>query len=211
MNKALDYEPRLIKFAAKEMQQDAAHDMAHVLRVVKTAQQLCKQERANLWIVLPAAYLHDCFAHPKNHPESHLSSQLAADKALRFLQDINYPQQHFQSIYHAISAHSYSANITPETIEAQIVQDADRLDALGAIGIARCIQVSSGFGATLYAIDDPFCEHRTLNGKAYAIDHFFDKLFRLPESMNTKAAKKEGRKRVLFMKQYLNQLRQEII
>ncbi|MDN3715337.1 HD domain-containing protein [Vibrio breoganii] len=205
-----DFEEQFEAFIQKEMKTDAAHDLSHVQRVVAIAKRLAQQEKANLWIVLPAAYLHDCFAYPKDHPDRHLSSQLAADKALQFLASIKYPTYTYQDIYHAISAHSYSANIPPETIEAEVVQDADRLDSLGAIGIARCIQVSTSFNAELYSPEDPFAEERALDDKAYAVDHFFEKLFKLPETMNTKSAAKEANKRVIFMRQYLNQLRQEI-
>lgn len=92
-----------------------------------------------------------------------------------------------------------------------MVQDADRLDALGAIGIARCIQVSSQFSSELYHREDPFAENRELEDKKYCIDHFFTKLFKLPETMQTKAGQKEGKKRAIFMRQYLNQLRQETL
>ncbi len=205
-----DFEEQFESFIRKEMKTDAAHDLSHVQRVVVTAKLLAQQEKANLWVVLPAAYLHDCFSYPKDHPERHLSSQLAADKAVQFLASIKYPTDTYEDIYHAISAHSYSANIPPKTIEAQVVQDADRLDSLGAIGIARCIQVSNSFNAALYSPVDPFAEERELDDKAYAVDHFFEKLFKLPETMNTKSAIKEANKRVIFMRQYLNQLRQEV-
>lgn len=205
-----DYEPQLRAFIEREMQQDLAHDMNHVLRVVKTAKVLCEREGANLEIVLPAAYLHDCFSFPKNHPKRSESSKVAAEKALSFLVDIGYPQRYFKEIEHAIISHSFSANIMPETLEAQIVQDADRLDALGAIGIARCIQVSSGFGVGLYSSDDPFCEHREPNDKENTVDHFYTKLFKLEGMMNTQSAKQEARVRTTFMKDYLKQLSIEI-
>lgn len=204
------FEPELKQFITQQVMVDSAHDLSHVMRVVKSAKALGKAEQCDMWVVLPAAYLHDCFSFPKDHVNRHLSSQMAADKAVQFLAKIRYPSRYFESIYHAISAHSYSANITPHSIEAKVVQDADRLDALGAIGIARCIQVSASFNAKLYSDLDPFADQRPLNDKAFTIDHFLEKLFKLPESMNTKSAQKEANKRVIFMRQYLNQLRQEI-
>ncbi|MEH0374061.1 HD domain-containing protein, partial [Vibrio mimicus] len=84
-------------------------------------------------------------------------SRIAADKALEFLNEIGYPKEYHDAIKHAIIAHSFSANVQPDTLEAKIVQDADRLDALGAIGIARCIQVSTNLGVGLYDATDPFC------------------------------------------------------
>ncbi|CAM3172277.1 HD domain-containing protein [Vibrio rarus] len=210
MKLVTDFEPIFEAFIKKEMTLDVAHDLSHVTRVVAMAKSLAKQEKGNLWVVLPAAYLHDCFTFAKNHPQRQLSSQLAADKAVQFLASIRYPSYTFSDVHHAICAHSYSADITPTTIEAKIVQDADRIDSLGAIGIARCIQVSSGFNGELYSAEDPFAEQRSLDDKAFTVDHFFAKLFKLPELMHTKSGKKEAHKRALFMRQYLNQLRQEI-
>ncbi|TDR74771.1 HD domain-containing protein [Photobacterium lutimaris] len=203
-------ENQFVEFIQAEMQQDLAHDMNHVFRVVKTAKTLCEREEASLEIVLPAAYLHDCFSFPKNHPERAKSSQVAADKAVEFLASIGYPSQYFEAIHHAIVAHSFSANIKPETLEAQIVQDADRLDALGAIGIARCIQVSSNLGVSLYDAQDPFSTGRELNDRKYTIDHFYTKLFKLKDTMNTVSAKVEAEKRTHYMEAYLEQLGTEI-
>lgn len=204
------FEPQLLAFISQEMVQDPAHDLSHVARVVKTARALCALEGAKIDIVLPAAYLHDCFTFPKNHPDRAKSSLMAADKATEFLNSIGYPEQYLAEIHHAICAHSYSANIAPTTLEAQIVQDADRLDALGAVGIARCLQVSASFGSSLYHVDDPFCHQRELDDKRYTVDHFYNKLFKLEAMMNTPAAKQEAKKRTDYMKGFLAQLQGEI-
>nr|WP_216610929.1 HD domain-containing protein [Vibrio sp. 070316B] len=192
------------------MTQDAAHDISHIKRVVKTAKALCDQEQAKLEVVLPAAYLHDCFTFPKNHPDRAQSSTIAADKAISFLKSIDYPTSYLDEIHHAIVTHSYSANITPETLEAQIVQDADRLDSLGAIGIARCLYVGQSFNAELYNHEDPFAEHRDLDDKHYSVDHFYVKLFKLAETMNTESAKLEANKRTDYMRGFLEQLGAEV-
>ncbi|OBA00653.1 HD domain-containing protein [Halomonas sp. G11] len=204
------YEHQFISFINAEMEQDSAHDLNHVLRVVKTAKSLCAIEGAKLEVVLPAAYLHDCFSFPKNHPDRARSSSIAAEKALDFLAVIDYPSEYHSDIGHAIIAHSFSANVYPQTIEAQIVQDADRLDALGAIGIARCLQVSTCLGVGLYDPEDPFCDVRAPNDRANTVDHFYTKLLKIAETMNTKSAKEEAEKRTAFMKQYLAQLGAEI-
>jgi uncharacterized protein len=204
------YEHQFISFINAEMEQDPAHDLNHVFRVVKTAKSLCAIEGAKLEVVLPAAYLHDCFSFPKNHPDRARSSFIASEKALGFLAVIDYPSEHHSEIGHAIIAHSFSANVYPQTIEAQIVQDADRLDALGAIGIARCFQVSTGLGVGLYDPEDPFCDVRAPNDRANAVDHFYTKLLKIAETMNTKSAKEEAEKRTAFMKQYLAQLGAEV-
>ncbi|USD68319.1 HD domain-containing protein [Vibrio sp. SCSIO 43136] len=192
------------------MTQDAGHDIGHVMRVVKTAKQLCLAEDAQMAVVLPAAYLHDCFTYPKNHALRAQSSQKAAEVAIDFLASIDYPSEHFDAIAHAIITHSFSANIKPETLEAQIVQDADRLDALGAIGIARCLQVSTSFGAKLYNPVDPFCHERAPDDKNYTVDHFYIKLLKLVDTMNTEAATQEARQRTEYMQGFLHQLEREV-
>ena len=205
-----NYENQFITFIQSEMEQDLAHDLNHVFRVVKIAKMLSKIEGAMLEVVLPAAYLHDCFSFPKNHPNRAESSRIAADKALKFLVRIGYPKEYHHAIKHAIIAHSFSANVQPDTLEAQIVQDADRLDALGAIGIARCIQISTSLGVGLYDATDPFCETREPNDRMNTIDHFYIKLFKLSGTMQTDSAKVEAEKRTKFMKAYLIQLGVEI-
>ncbi|CAE6950372.1 putative protein YedJ [Vibrio sp. B1FLJ16] len=203
-------EPLFLEFMQQEMQVDAAHDLSHIKRVAKTAKKLAEQEGAQLEVVLPAAYLHDCFTYPKDHPNRKKSSVIAATKAIAFLESIDYPQHYHDAIAHAIEAHSYSAGIRPDTLEAQVVQDADRLDALGAIGVTRCIQVSTQFDAKLYDHQDMFAEQRDLDDKQYTLDHFQTKLFKIVETMNTESARQEARQRKVFMQAYLSQLRDEV-
>ncbi|MBQ4814570.1 phosphohydrolase [Pseudoalteromonas luteoviolacea] len=189
---------------------DTAHDLSHVQRVVKTAKQLAVEEGADLDIVVPAAWLHDCVAVAKNHPDRAKASKLAADKAERFLIEIGYPQEKLEGIHHAIVAHSFSANVPPTTLEAQIVQDADRMDALGAIGVSRCMKVGGAIARHLYHTGDPFCADREPDDKNYTLDHFFIKLMHIESQMHTKAAKKEAQRRTAFMQQFLDELAREI-
>ncbi|MEK2036535.1 HD domain-containing protein [Vibrio parahaemolyticus] len=210
MTSLSQFEPLFLEFMQHEMQVDAAHDIEHVKRVVKTAKQLCDEENADIAIVLPAAYLHDCFTYPKDHPNRKQSSAIAAKKAIAYLESIQYPQHYHDAIAHAIEAHSFSANIRPNTLEVQIVQDADRLDALGAIDVTRCIQVSTHFNAQLYNDNDMFAKERELNDKQFTVDHFQTKLFKIVDTMNTESAKLEANKRKAFMQTYLKQLHDEV-
>ncbi|HHF3210139.1 MULTISPECIES: HD domain-containing protein [Vibrio] len=203
-------ESQFLEFMQQEMQVDAAHDISHVQRVVNTAKKLAVEEGADLSIVLPAAYLHDCFTYPKDHPNRKQSSIIAAKKAVAFLESIDYPQQYHDAIAHAIEAHSFSANIRPNTLEAKVVQDADRLDALGAIGVTRCIQVSTEFDAQLYDDKDIFAQQRELDDKQFTLDHFQTKLFKIAETMNTESARREAQKRKAFMQAYIEQLHDEV-
>ncbi|MFB6097619.1 MAG: HD domain-containing protein, partial [Salinibacter sp.] len=123
---------------AQAADSDAAHDRAHVERVVTTARRLARAEDAHMDVVVPAAWLHDCVVLPKDHSDRAQASTHAAEAARGLLEEEGYPEQWIPAIEHAIEAHSYSGAIEPETIEAKVVQDADRIDALGAIGLARC-------------------------------------------------------------------------
>lgn len=190
---------------------DAAHDRAHIERVVTTARRLANAERAELAVVVPAAWLHDCVTVPKDSDRRAVASTLAAEAAGDFLSDAGYPPEHVPAIRHAIAAHSFSAGIAPETNEAKVVQDADRLDALGAIGIARCMMVGGSLDRTLYAPDDPFCDDRPPDDGTYTLDHFYTKLLRLPETMQTDAGRAEAERRAAFLQTYLDRLRDEIM
>lgn len=190
---------------------DSVHDLTHIQRVVEAAKKIGTEEKADPKIYIPAAWLHDCVVLPKNHPDRSNASTIAADKAIRYLSSSGYNEQYLDSIHHAIQAHSFSAGIKPQTIEGKVVQDADRLDALGAIGIARCLMTGGKLGHSLYHPDDPFCENREPDDRTWTIDHFYQKLFKLPESMQTVSGKKEAEQRVKVMKAFLELLSKEII
>lgn len=190
---------------------DVGHDINHIKRVVKSAIQFATAEQADLAVVLPAAWLHDCVAVSKDSPLRAKASQLAANHAVELLAAWQYPEKYFADISHAIIAHSYSANVPCQTLEAKVVQDADRMDALGAIGIARTFVVGAGFGNPLTFHEDPFCYHRQADDKLAIVDHFYTKLLKLKDTFHTKAAKHEAALRHEFMLNFLKQLETELI
>lgn len=190
--------------------EDPAHDLLHFKRVVKTAKEICAKENAKAEVVIPAAWLHDFVIVPKNDPRRKIASQLSAESAVKFLKELSYPEIYFDEIAHAIAAHSFSANIETKTLEAKIVQDADRLDGLGAIGIARCFATAGLLKRSFYSEQDPFCESRTADDQTFTVDHFFAKLFKTASTLKTTAGQIEGQKRVEVMKQYLKSLANEI-
>lgn len=200
-------EKKISEIASAE---DPAHDLLHFKRVVKTAKAICEKENAKPEVVIPAAWLHDFVIIPKNDPRRKLASQLSAEAAILFLKEISYPEIYFDEIAHAIKAHSFSANIETKTLEAKIVQDADRLDGLGAIGIARCFATAGILKRPFYSELDPFCENRSSDDHAFTVDHFFAKLFKTAQSLKTEAGRLEGIKRVQVMKNYLADLSTEI-
>lgn len=189
---------------------DAAHDVQHVRRVRANALLLGRGTDAKWEVVLPAVWLHDGVAVSKDSPERSRASRLAGAWARGVLDDLDYPAEHHDAIVHAIEAHSFSARITPETLEAKIVQDADRLDALGAIGIARCFAVGGALGRTFYALEDAFCETREPDDGTYTVDHFYAKLLTLPGTMQTAAGRAEAQRRAGVMRGYLVELGREI-
>jgi uncharacterized protein len=189
---------------------DSAHDIAHTERVVSNALLLTEEEDCDEGVVLAAAWLHDCVIVPKDHPDRKKASGLAAEKATHYLKSIQFDKKKISKVAHAIEAHSFSAGIQPKTIEAKIVQDADRLDALGAIGIARCFIVGGQMNRSLYHPEDPFCSQRDPDDATWTVDHFYIKLFKLPVMMNLESAKREAESRVSFMKQFLKRMDQEI-
>lgn len=195
---------------ARGARADAAHDMAHITRVVAAATRLAVDEGALLDVVMPAAWLHDCVHVPVTSPERARASVTAADDARSFLNGIGYPEPLLQPIHHAIAAHSFSARIEPQTVEARVVQDADRLDALGAIGIARCLMLGGQMGRTLYDGSDPFAERRLPDDRISTLDHFYTKLLTLAATMQTASGRREAERRTVFMRTWLDQLRSEI-
>ncbi len=189
---------------------DPAHDLLHFERVVKMAKKLCLAEGGRMEVVMPAAWLHDFVNVPKNDPRRKQASQLSADGAVSFLKEIGYPVEYFEEIQHAIVAHSFSANVEARTLEAKIVQDADRLDGLGAIGIVRCFATAGVMKRAFYSETDPFCESRTPDDLKFTIDHFYAKLFQVADSLKTASGRAEGIVRVEVMRKFLADMKAEI-
>lgn len=189
---------------------DPGHRIEHVQRVADTAIQLALEENADLEVIVPAIWLHDSVPISKFSDDRARSSIISADFVAGFLLEVGYPQNKMPQIRHAIEAHSFSGGIQPKSLEAEIVQDADRLDALGAIGIARTFMVGGEFKNALYNPDEPFPSVRTANDKKFIIDHFFIKLLKLKDTLRTKSARIEGNQRTKFMCDFLQQLAKEI-
>lgn len=203
---------RLQKLAAKTDQDDSAHDLQHLYRVWKTAQILMEANpQADVLVVQAACFLHDLVNLPKNHPERTKASCMAAQEARRQLERIHFPTGKLDAVVHAIEAHSFSAAIAPRTIEAKLVQDADRLDALGAIGLARLFYTAGLIGSALAHPTDPLATRRTLNDQAFALDHIAVKLDSLPGSMQTQAGRELGYTRLRLAHMFRDQFAAEWI
>ncbi|MGX4989184.1 phosphohydrolase [Enterobacter kobei] len=192
--------------------EDSAHDISHFRRVWMTARKIMIHHQADPLVVLTACYFHDIVSLPKNHPERSQSSRLAARKTRDILhRDFpDFPPDRFAAVEHAIEAHSFSAGIAPQSIEAKIVQDADRLEALGAIGLARVFAVSGALGVALFDTEDPFADARSLDDRAFALDHFQTKLLRLPDTMQTDVGRELAQHNADFLVHFMAKLSAEL-
>ena len=194
----------------KQLENDTTHDFNHIMRVYKNAQEICKKEKANKKLVLASVLLHDLVLYPKSDKKSKSSSIESAKKAEEILKKYSLSQEDIHIISEAIKDHSFSQNKTPQSIEGKILQDADRLDALGAIGLARVFATGGSLNRPFYNPKDPFCTNRKPNDAVWTVDHFFKKLLKLESLMNTKSGKIEAKKRTKILKNYLKQLKNEI-
>lgn len=210
MSSLNEWEARFAAYVARLDSADGAHDLGHVKRVVINARRLAASENADLAIVLPAAWLHDCVAVAKDSPLRAQASRLAAEQALKLLADWGYDLAPLPAIGHAIAAHSFSAAIAPETIEAKVVQDADRLEALGAIGLLRMVITGCQMGRELFDSADPLAQHRPADDNRYSLDHLKCKLYKLPAMMQTAAGQREAESRCQWLRGFSQQLAAEL-
>ena len=192
--------------------QDPAHDFYHIMRVYNNAKIIGRREGSNMEILLPAVMLHDLVVYPKGSAKSSKSSDESADLAENILQSYGYPQDQINQICYCIRTHSYSKRFAPVSLEARILQDADRLDALGAIGIARTFSVGGSENRKFYNAHDPFYRtSRNLDDTKWTLDHFQTKLLKLEDFMHTETAKKIAKERTRFMVLFIRQLQKEVI
>ena len=197
----------LKKIAKSELtKNDPAHDFEHVMRVYRNAERICKNENGNKKLILSAVLLHDIIK-IKNRKDSALKSAKQSEKILKENYFLDYE---ITIISNAIKEHSFSKGKIPSTIEGKILQDADRLDAIGAIGLARVFSFSGSNNRPFYDPKDPFSKNRSINDNKWALDHFYEKLLTLEQKMNTKTGKTLAKKRTKILKIFLKELKNEI-
>jgi len=201
---------KLREYVKKRLENDAAHDFEHIMRVFKNAKIISRKEKGNMRMITAAVLLHDIIAYPKSDPRSKNSSLESAEESKKILKKYDFTQDEIKIISDAIRDHSFSRRVVPQTLEGKILQDADRLDALGSIGIARTFAVGGAENRPFYNKDDPFCKKRSPDDKSWTLDHFYKKLLLLEKTMNTKTGKVLARKRIIIMKKFLDELKKEI-
>lgn len=190
---------------------DGAHDLGHLARVWANARLIAMDEPgADPLVLVAAAWFHDIVNLPKNHPDRARASTLSADRAVAELAAMGYPADRLAGVHHAIAAHSFSAGIPATSADAKILQDADRLEALGAIGLARMFLVSGQMGGGMFDAADPLAERRPLDDRRYALDHLEVKLFPVSQSMHTATGRAIAEERADWMASFRTRLLHEI-
>ncbi|HTJ14011.1 MAG TPA: HD domain-containing protein [Dinghuibacter sp.] len=194
---------------------DGSHDLGHFRRVWHTCQRIDASEgsRGDLYVLLAASYFHDIVSVPKNHPDRSRASVLSGERTASLLASSfpMFPLDKIPFVRHAIEAHSFSAGITPETYEARVLQDADRMEALGAIGIARTFYTAGFMRSGMFHEEDPLGLSRPLDDARFALDHFALKLLRLPETMQTEAGREMARRKAELLAGFREQLVKEVL
>ena len=190
---------------------DLAHGWEHVYRVYHLSLRIAEQEHADSFIVGLAALLHDTgrtTQDPKK-PHAERSAIIAAELLARY----ELPDETQQAILHAILAHNYRRGITPATLEARVLYDADRLDSMGASGLMRwamTIKNKKWHEWKSYHPDDPFAVQRTPDDQHYLLDRFFTKLLALPDAMMTGTGQALAHNRLTFFSIFLQELQVEL-
>jgi|SRR4029077_16951134 uncharacterized protein len=146
----------------------------------------------------------------KSSPLRAQASRMAASRAREILVAIGWDGPRIDRVAHAIAAHSFSAGIPPESLEARILQDADRLDAIGCVGIARCFYTAGRMGSSLYHTEDPAALSRELNDAAYALDHFRAKLLNLHDGFQTQTGARLAAERTRVLTDFVTSFEAEI-
>lgn len=193
-----------------EADDDPGHDLRHALRVAVWTIRL-GGDAVDRRHAIVAALFHDVVNLPKSSSERAEASTRSAEVAREALAEAEVDEAEIALITEAIRDHSYSRGRVPETPLGKALQDADRLEALGAIGVFRTVSCGTRMGAVYFHPDDPFGRSgRALDDRRFTVDHFFEKLLRLPDTMQTAAGRDEAQRRVEFMRGFLRQLGEEL-
>lgn len=204
-------EKQLIKIAKnKQTRNDPSHDFNHVLRVYNLAKYIGRNEKADFDILIPAALFHDIIVYRKDDPKSKNETDESALFAENVLRDIGtFPKNKIRLVSNCIKQCSFSKGTRATTLESKILQDADRLEATGAISIMRTFSSGGQMNRDFYPPEDPLCKKR-LERKESSLDLFFDRLLVVEKRMHTNYAKNIAKGRTRFVNQFLKQLEVEL-
>jgi uncharacterized protein len=199
----------LLAAVRERLDDDPGHDLAHCLRVARWTITLGGAE-VDPREAIAAALLHDVVNVPKDSPQRAKASELSADVARTLLPAHGFDEAAIDRIAGAIRDHSFSRGAVPETTLGRALQDADRLEALGALGLLRLVSTGARMGSRYLHPEDPWAEARPLDDARYMIDHVFRKLFLLAGTMRTEAGRAEAARRTEFLRAFVRQLGHEI-
>lgn len=191
-------------------QADGSHDVSHIERVWANAKRIHAAEGGDPELVAASVLLHDCFRIPKDSPLRSSASKLSSEKARKTLESLGWEKDRIEIVANAILSHSFSAGISPTSLEGRVLQDADRLDAIGYAGIARCFYTAGRMSSRLYDPDDPRGASRKLNDRAFALDHFPLKLLRLADGFQTAAGRRLALERARVLQAFYDGMLLEI-
>jgi len=203
---------QLIKIAKEKIPDtDVSHDFEHALRVLSNAERITKEENGDFDIIVPAALFHDLIVYPKNHSNRHKSQEESAEATEKILNSFgNFTKEKIKKIKTCIMECSFSKNIVPKLLESKILQDADGLEATGAISIMRTYSSTGQMKRPFYSHEDPFCENREPDASKFGLDLFYERLLKVTERMHTKTAKKIAKRRTDFLIDFLKELKLEL-
>lgn len=186
------------------------HDFAHILRVKKLCKAIGEKENVDMQVLIASALLHDLGRdHERKNPTID-HAEKSAEIAEKILCKVGFPSKKIPAVVYAIKTHRFSKGVVPSTLEAKILQDADRIDISGAVGIAVTFAFGGVHNSKIYELDDPFAENRVLDDSRYIIDHFQTKLLHLPETMHTKMGREIAEARRRFMQSFIEQFKAEV-
>jgi len=190
---------------------DGSHDLSHIARVWRNARHIAATEHGcDTELLLAGVILRDCVWVEKASPLRAQASRLSAERASEIVRPLGWSDARVDGLSHAVETHSFAAGLRPRTLEARVLQDADLLDAIGAIGIARCFHVGGRMGGALYDPADPGADSRVLNDGAFALDHFPAKLFKVADGFLTREGQRMAAARTKLMKEFVAAFRTEI-
>jgi uncharacterized protein len=194
-----------------KLNHNSGHDFSHISRVHKLSKIIAENEKnVDMLILETAALLHDLGRHfERKNPEINHADK-SVEIAREILNKVGFPKEKIKQVLYAIEVHRFNRGIIPSTIEAKILQDADRVDISGAVGIAMTFTYGGSSEREIYDIKDPMAKKRIPDDKKYSLDHISNKLLKLPSNMNTKMGKRLAEKRKKFLEIYLEQFRNEI-
>lgn len=194
----------------RQNEHDPSHDFQHVLRVTNLAERFASTVDADLEIVIPAALFHDIVVYKKDSEASKNESDESAEVAENVLSQIDeYPKGKISDVKTCITECSFSKGKDASSVESKVLQDADRLEATGAVAIMRTFASCNNMNRPFYPPEDPLCEDSSVAYRS-GIDLFRQRLLVVEEVLHTDMAKQLARSRTDFLEDFLEQLESEL-